>query len=838
MRRMTMTNRWVAGLLTLLLLVEPALVPLAHAEAGEQSGRVVESRSFEKFPAERIPPGDYLKELKGLRGSNAKELEDRACADWLLMIANSYALMGAGEADVPEFYATMERVQKTAGDIKSLILTPVKPIDKVTEYAKALNFLCARLGGKAAGWSKRVFDGWEASTKLVTEGVGAAGGGAYGKLMKVAKWVATPEAEAVEGTIAGDNEYFRWLAKGEELSDAGGLSTLKGICNTIGIGLDVIGFALDAYDFAASEDRQAGRVSYKLVKTSADALLGAAGLVCLFIPGGQIVAIVTLVWTAAKKLGDDIGELNAKWQEAYKNSWWFLMQEDPEFQSFYTNRRHLKDDEKAASLKLVEEMIARNRGGQAATPGAAAFIGGQAPEAEAFIRQQDAMAEAMERQATLVSYYYHTGCTVPDTDIESLKKLWSAKSGFMAWKPQPGEREPWWKRDPGDMAKDWLGSALYANTVKKSESENKEVRRVWFNPDYVLLAKYLNYYMLAKEKTDLNEIVGLRIEQAPFNYLALVEIPVADWSEDVLTEAFGADGFCVGVKELAYLREQVKLMKDAFDEGMEEAYKPFGDVRVDTARLERLAKALETLAADCAAGRDSVFKDWYSRWGETFKGCPVVSAEKKMTPAKFIAEHRQKLEESLALASNHTAQCIIDLISIGMTLKSARDTAALAEAVIVERRSAINGFQTLFQQPAIRGFLEEGGLPGGKSGLFKVVLDWLSGIYPPKQEMEKCLDLFQGDVDEYRKKIDKASKRNGRPLRDLMTAYKEKLAAFKSVTASFEAIAGETEFTVHIPSTDTGVFDDSFDFVADFEKPLQIDMKQVSGDGGGGGGSW
>ncbi len=836
MRRMKMTNRWLTGLLALLLAVEPMLVPMLHAEPAEQNGQAIEEKPFDTFPTDRIPPGDYLKALLETRGSNTQELENRACIDWLLTIASSYSLMGAGEADVPVLYSTLEQVKKKLGDAKSLVLSPVKPIDKVSEYARSLNFVCSLLGKSAKGWGKRVLDSWEAWSKEATEGIGALGGGKYGKIMKVAKWISTPSAGSES------KSYFRWLGNKAGLSPADDASSaignVQGVCQSIGIGLEILGLALNMYSFASSEDFQVGRASYSQVKTGVDIFFGLAGLACMFIPGGQIVALVTLIWVGATKIGDAIGETNKKWQEAYKNSWWYLMQEDPEFQSFYNNRKSLKDDEKAASLRLVEELMAGS-GAKAAVgtarPGARAMIGKGEPGAEAMIgtgggswgEKQDALGEALERQATLVSYYYHTGCTIPDTDIEQLKKLWNAKAGYMSWKPQPQEEDkPWWKKELRDMAYDWYASRKY----EKKVTEDKAVRRVWFNPDYVLIAKFLNYYMLTKEKSDLDEIIGLRIEQAPFNYLPLVEMGVADWSETLLTEAFGADTFCVGMKEMVYLREQMKLMKDAFDEGIDDAYKPFGDVRLDTARLEAIAKALETLVKDYAKDKDKKVDNWESRWGRAFS--PMAVGIGKTTPAKFIAENRQKLEESLAMASNHTAQSIVDLISIGMTIKSARDTAALAEAVGIDRKRVLDNVDSIFTLAPVKRFLREGPSAGGGNE----ALNWLSDIYPPLDDMDKYVNLYQKDIDSYKSKIDKASKRDGIQLRELMVKYKALLTAFKGVTLAYEAIADEVEFTVHIPSTDTGVFDETFDFVADFDKPLQIDLSVTPGDGGGGGG--
>ena len=50
-----------------------------------------------------------------------------------------------------------------------------------------------------------------------------------------------------------------------------------------------------------------------------------------------------------------IGYYNRRWKDAYKNSYYYLYESDPEFKSFYNNRKSLISEEKAVSLQLVEK---------------------------------------------------------------------------------------------------------------------------------------------------------------------------------------------------------------------------------------------------------------------------------------------------------------------------------------------------------------------------------------------------------------------------------------------------------------------------------------------------
>ncbi|MBI3037812.1 hypothetical protein HYY75_01995, partial [bacterium] len=244
------------------------------------------------FESQSMSPGDYLKHLINLRGANKKEMEDKACADWLMTISNAYMLMEPGAEDVPTWYSALKSFKQITETVKGALIQIPSTLGTFTEIFRrttlAFSFFAKFEHAKGiAFWGNRVFSGWQNATQKAQKVLSEKSVFVFLKHMR------TPE------NPQKTSEYFRWVKGkvGLGQDSAKNFQNAQGLGYTLGIGLSIISFALNAYAFSHSEDFKGGRkFSYNQVKTGASAVFALASLVCMFVPGAQIVAIAGLVW--------------------------------------------------------------------------------------------------------------------------------------------------------------------------------------------------------------------------------------------------------------------------------------------------------------------------------------------------------------------------------------------------------------------------------------------------------------------------------------------------------------------------------------------------------------
>ena len=131
----------------------------------------------------------------------------------------------------------------------------------------------------------------------------------------------------------------------------------------------------------------------------------------------------------------------------------------------------------------------------------------------------------------------------------------------MSWKPN--EEEATREQNRGFWGKvgaainpmtyiSWAGDKI--NSIKYNKLSKEGMEKAVFNPDFVLIKKYQAYVTANKlikaenepdNNNDFYRAIGLRIEQAPFNYIPLVAIDMAAWNDDLLVDAFNCDAYIV-----------------------------------------------------------------------------------------------------------------------------------------------------------------------------------------------------------------------------------------------------------------------------------------------------
>lgn len=823
-----------------------------------------------------MSPAEYLEYMLALRGRTKEEAEAKAWGEWMTSLSGSYMLMDDGCTDVFSFYGTMSKMQPHMAQTPFYFEAVSRAASKATlafsfvansQMVKNVGGVISKAGsavtssrvGDAARWSATKVSsaakwtgGKLASTKLYQKGVGffqrkanlfngfKKAGTMFTSAQRTfsARNVSTflshmaPPCGYKAGVGEGFYSYWRWVARKTGLENVStyrnyakkvGINTnrgakvidnAKGAGHTVGIGLCVLGIALDSYGIATSEDRKGGRFfSYSLVKNYVGLALGSAALVAMFcIPVvGQVVGALALAWLAITTVGDVFGDYNKRWKAAYKGSYWYLYENDPEFKSFYDNRGRIKPEEKAAALLITEGQYGD-------------FIKDQPAETEEdqMIQEKNIRVYTeLEKQGVLVSFYSQKGFSLPDFGMERLKELWNMKADFMSWKPTQVEQEKaanrgFWGKvghavNPMTYIS-WAGDKVQSRDYKKL-AEEYNIQKVFFNPDYVLIKKYQNWITANKHRGGIFDVVGLRIEQSPFNYIPMVGIDSGAWSENLLIEAFNADAFQIGVKEMMYFKEQIKNAREQVENTVKDTDKMVEQMReVHLKHAEKIRKALEKLVDSFQTDPDREFDGLMKQCKKAF-GWRWNSDLGKPTPRKIIQAYQADIEQSLMYDPLSIAQKAADTVLLLSAIKQNLDLAIMMREMGEEKRQVLQEFSEEFTNYDLAKYLREGTFLDVKGSTFG---DWLADIYPAYDEMEKYTNLYMREVDKFTSSADESNSdsrsrwywfdKEGVHPKELLRDLNSELASFKEVSAKYEEIKDEMNLTVPLSEGENSDF--------------------------------
>lgn len=822
MKRKTL-RRIIAIAVVLALFFEPVALMVA---AQELPAPKVSEEALDEIPetGDIVAPADYLEYIMKLRGKSKGEVEARVWGEWMMTLNSAYMLMDDGSAEVFAFYDALRMIREN-----STILADISDVVKTVAKMATLSFAFL-FRTRGLQYFDNLIIGFTRFTEMAQR---AQEWAENNRVLNFMEYAAPPpcwDNPAVAGQ--GFKSYWRWVrGRNTGAPDAvGELTKAQGIARSIGIGLTVFGLAVSAFGIYSSEDRLGGRsTSFAITKHYAYGLLGLASLTAMFcVPiVGQIVMVAGVLWAITEIAGDMLGYYNKRWKDAYKNSFHYLYENDLEFKSFYDNRKKLNREEKSVSLQLVEADFAE-------------FYVNAAKEGNDTDSRNSRVYIALEKQGVLVSYYARKGFSLPDFDLERLQEMWRMKADYMSWKPTDAELDD--ERRAGFWGKvgkyvnpmtfiSWVGDGIKSEEYQEL-TKQYDLQKVFFNPDYVLIKKYQNHTTMNKLGGGIYDLIGLRLEQTPFNYIFLLGIDPSIWDKKLLAQAFAADSFIVGQKELILFREQVKAAAEkakTFIEGLDETVEKIAEK--DLPQTEKIRnwfnQFLVAWSSDPERENERLFRD-----GKRIFKWQWQRDDGAKSPKNMLQKFKDVFEKSLFAEPISLGQKAAETVVLLTTVKQQLDMARLMRRMSEEKADSIKNFDTTFTNADIKKFLKEGTFLNVDGN---TVMDWFSGIYSPYDELQKYRNLFDIDVKTYtgiadlgisnsRERFLWFDKEIVHPL-ELLKKLNDELAAWKETLGKFAEIAADNDLKLRLVEDEEFAEKVFVEYKLDYElEPLDPDI--------------
>ncbi|MBF0543616.1 MAG: hypothetical protein HQM08_04245 [Candidatus Riflebacteria bacterium] len=840
-------KRKIALFLAFWLLFEPIFLTAATPGSTLTSKQKI-STEVSPIPVnEIVPPQEYLEKLLETRGLFKEDMQDpekikdaletKTLNDWMMFISNSYSYMTAGDADVFSFYSTIHNLHDNGSDYKDALLSVkrIQPRMLISAFKAARK--TALLGlflGKAHNLPviAKMLDAVKKMGFKMPSIVSKV------KVFDFLNVMCAPTTAFIDDTnsITQTQAYWRWIQKvigkapGETTSV---INNFSGIARTVGIADEILNFSMDAYYYFSSSDYAGDRFSsWDLIQTIISGGTSVAAIICMFVPGGQIVAIFSILWGPAfSQMMTLFINQHTKWRESYKNSYWFLYENDPAFKSYYQNRSLLKPDEKCASLVLAENDYGNK-------------LKDQKPQSDSdkqILDRSLKIYEALEKQGILMSYYSSANFNEPDFDLNRLEEFWNAKANYMAWKPteedvQSGNSKGFW----GTVLTP-VNPMTYISPIKekettenyKKEVSQKNVKPVYFNPDFVLYRKYKSFMIGKNLKEDFYNFIELRIEQAPFNYIPLLGIVTSAWNDEVLDEAFQADSFIVGTKETAVLGAQMDAINSEIEKSLEDYEKQMTDLDKDfIPRVQKNADILLELMESARDNPDIPNPDLLKKCKSIFKQ-EKSTGPIEPTPRNIISSFRPQLELLLEIIPLSIGQNCTETVMYAVFAKQVKDTVKLMDSYLKEKEESLTNFDSEFKSEAFRKLLKEGTFLDNKGTSNYFGSDWFAGIYPAWEELRKNTTIFRKGVQTYEEFAQKAGSEHktgmlwwSAKIADPKEALEEmnaQLEKFKNIISIYESLDDQKAKPI-LSSTNQNFFPDT-GFKLFFDPNQLIDLE-------------
>lgn len=853
-------RRFIGLVLAVLMVIEPAILPTLRAEENNSSGteyeayfevtQMIDNFTYSNMPVTaevttKIPTpkavADYYFQING---KTEDEVALKAWSEWTMDMSGAYALLDENSADSITFYQVIKNAKKFAGMPKKWNKTAKNIAKKAMWAANFLNkFLNADDtvdGMTNTGRATR-------ATKIVSgltkykEKVDAFQKTGLGNFLN---FMGTPVGLVKDGANLSADDYaktttafVKWIKGGD--TTEGALTNVQGAARCAGIALAVVGLALDSYKAIANNDLN--ETSYGDVKRTIDVVFDVLTIACMFIPVyGQIAsAIVFAVKTVidiVEKIFDEVGDLYKGWKQAYRNSSWYLQSEDEDFQSFLENRDSLDENEKSDTL-LYAEQVAKD--GNVDINSLVLYPVSIDDDKEAKgqidndgnITTDPGIVKVIARQGYLTSYYALQEYELGYYDLDFLEELWDAKQNYMAYKPseeEAAERENehgisgFFKklgRAVNPMTYVKYGADKIASRKYNSLIKDENLKRVYFNPDYILIKKYRDYVTnnnLAGDDSSDPEFyksIGLRIEMAPFNYLPLVGIEFgshSDAMDDLLCEAMNCDAFIAAEKELKVLASVIDCIAGDSKDQIKETNKTIDKIKDEVKDFKKFRKELAGVAENYSSDDKTKFVRLDSLWGDKL-GLNAIIINAK--PSEICETYKTEIKDALFFLPLFLAYKASGVLAALAMQKGMLDKHAIMKNYYEEHKESYDDFDNEFSSRNKFGsYLKDGTYLNHKTK--HGILDWFAHDYTVYKQTGISLENLKDAVDKYEKKIKKFD-----DYQEVLDLINEELKEWKEVVDAFDAISGDTGIEVFAANSDVAaeLFND-----CDYKLPYEL----------------
>jgi hypothetical protein len=840
-------------LFCLWLAFEPMVIPMVQAEElPKPKPETISFANLDSFrEAAKVEPDKMFQDIIAMQADITPDMEKnkvkgkmsgRAYMDFLMTVSSAYDMMDAGDSDtisivdVLKALPPLDEAQKQIGITNAAIkaVTSTDLLGKLNAFAergtkKLFMFFGRAQRAAEVGSMKRntlkVFTVASNNTRKL-----------YPKIGEFLSHLDPPQGASAQNPMSASKQYFEFFKKGTD----SGMSKTTFAAHSVGIGLSVLQLGLAIHGIATNDDTYSGNVkvvSYTNVKHMASAIVAACALLAMAwaFPFGTIAAIGGVVILLASFIGDKLGEHNAKWKAAYRRSFDFLYQQgnDPKFENFYNQRNLVKDRYKSAAWLVYEKKFAK-------------LVEGT----EGKVRERvQGICTTLEKQGVLATYYNKRSLVIPpELDINTMMDLWKKKASYMSWKPTEEEKKKEAERSTFSKALDYVAVWNYpiwgVNKIQETladrdmKNQLQKYHPVVFNPDFVLQRRYQQFLISNRNhQGTLYSVVGLRVEQAPFNYIWMIALDSSQWSEDLMLAALEGDVFFCGVKEMKYLGNVLEAVVDELKAASKASDKKLSQMEKDLTHMAKQRKYLKLLMKTYEEEKDleepekidwmydavsnEHRKKYWDVWTEAahyfgwnasnFRPHNSSNTSKPLMNAKNIFQkYKADLEQRLAGIPMSINRKIATMIQLDLFIKGVLDRYALYKKLGEERQEALNSFDNDFQKyPALHKYLAEKKFLGVGDGFLDGTMDWLSGIYAAKTDMDANVNLYMDAVEDYGALADKlkADQRGWWIFKydfpnpdEMCQKLNEELKEWEDVIAKAEEVSNEIDLEILCPS--------------------------------------
>lgn len=721
------------------LMVEPLAVGIASAADGPftyppRADLSTDNQSAEEVLRGVLYPNEYLKKALRATGATKEEMEQRLVAELPLMLSTMYeSLDEEGESyDVPTLYETIELVMDKS-EVKEKVATLV---DGARDVAFFLPWAVKQGIGQE---SIKALNVLRTNMDKIDEAVAG--------IDKIQELSLKSEGHAL-------SQAFRVTTAAEPAARAEKIIDLmeKGS----GVGLSILGAVISIGkvaghdDWALLSDAGGNKLTYDLAKELVGAGLAIASLVGLVTPIGWVVGLATLVVTVITTVVDIAREYQNGYIKAYQESYEYLKTVD----TVFANQEPLG----ASTFQYYRGRPTPENWSDLMNSANRAFsMANHAPNLSRYARKQwEGMAKKLCERAALISHY----------DLYNPPGTWMKDPGMWTrmWETKASEVNSFWNPpSASDEEEDHLETFFDDQNIARIDNPG---RWCYFCPDFFLYKLFNSKVFSLRNAPDADrelagspvfDLVGLRIQMVPYNYLLLLN-ELMQWEsgkylgtlsafKGYVEQCFKVDLALVSVKEAYYFAQYLKTYKDQTENMLDAATEFLERADAGSAQISKEIEGLEYLLRGLETNPDKVIES--TEWHRNVKAKLdwSWSGGEECTFRSAVERFKGQIRTKLALHPFSTMMTSASMVMLAANAKRYRDLSTCLSALLTKFHTILVAIQSggYVQDALLASFLKT-----GKTPLLDYSGSWFTTGYVPADHMLKNYEKAKSAYEEWR----------------------------------------------------------------------------------------